>query len=314
MSIITNNIKKRFIKDYNLPISVLEEESFQYFMDLYDPLYNIKEKYKILNEAVEIFGDEQTFLNAFNKLTNLIIDDISNKDAYKKLSNDRVPCIYNPVKSHDISTRSIYHDDFVDKYIISIDLKHANFNSFKLYNPELVNNKETYNDFISEYTDIEYLIQSKQLRQVIFGNMLPKKQQRIQKCIIQEICDDIINKCEGFSFDVMKAGTDEVLITNFSSESGDDESANLFVKIVESAVPDKYRNIIKSQKFKLKRAHPEKPFFIKEFGEGKVEFKGTPVIFFPQVFKHYFNIPLTDADLTFYYEGYAVKFIKGVYQ
>jgi hypothetical protein len=43
MATITNSIKQRFIKDYNLPINIFEDDVFNYFIDLYDKTHKTKQ-------------------------------------------------------------------------------------------------------------------------------------------------------------------------------------------------------------------------------------------------------------------------------
>ena len=303
MAVITNNIKKRFVKDYNLPIAVFQDDTFDYFIDLYDKLYQTKSKYKLLVETVELFDDEQGFLNAFNRVKGKILDEISSKESYKRLADDRH---LQHETIHEIHNGSVYHPDFIDNNVISIDLKQANFNSLRLYDTDLVNNSVSYDEFISGYTDVEYFKQSKQLRQVIFGNLLPKKQQVIQKGIMQEIGDALINK-RNFECSVMKAGTDEILIYDFLDDPR-------IVPDITKTIPEKYKYITKVEDFVIRQVHPEKPFYLKQvYGTKKVTFKNIPTVFFPQVFKNYFGGELHENDLMFYYEGYRAKFIKKIY-
>ena len=67
--------------------------------------------------------------------------------------------------------------------------------------------------------------------------------------------------------------------------------------------------------FKLVQIHPDKAFFVKEhiLNNKPVEFKNTPHIFFPQVFKHYFKMELCAEDFIFYHEGFKSKFIDKLF-
>ena len=50
---LDNNLKKRFCKDFRLPINVYQEPYFSYFKELYEPVFQIDEKLTWLNKAIE---------------------------------------------------------------------------------------------------------------------------------------------------------------------------------------------------------------------------------------------------------------------
>jgi len=322
MAVITNNIKKRFIRDYNLPITNLETSDFLYFIDLYDDLFDTKKKYRLLVETINHFGDEHKFMGAFTKLRETIIKEVSNTPEYKDLGN--IVCMYKP--KYQISGQNIYNPTFNGQIIGSLDLVSANFNSLREWSTKTVFDAKDYNEFISKFTDIEYFRQSKQLRQIIFGNLNPKKQQSIQKSILGEISDRLIDNTELFEtvvenkqtdelpFRLAKAGTDELLILQIP----DFLNNNLlkFSEAIKYALPPKYKSFIKIEFFKLVQIHPEKSYFAKEYviGDKQVEFKNVPSLFYPQVFKHYFNMDnIREADVVFSHEGCKAKFIEKIY-
>ena len=78
---------------------------------------------------------------------------------------------------------------------------------------------ENYKELVSKFTEIKPFIESKQIRQVIFGHLNPKRQQTIQKYmmnLVVEILDkNGFDKCRFLS-----ASSDEVILsfkkTNFS--------------------------------------------------------------------------------------------------
>jgi hypothetical protein len=187
----------------------------------------------------------------------------------------------------------------------------ANFNCFKIFDPELVNNAATYEEFISKYTRLNYFKQSKQLRQIIFGNLLPKKQQQIQKCIINEISNSIGVENSELNDHIFVNGTDEILILDQWNDPEPPTDINSFPATdVLTKLPEKYNNIIDISIFRLIQIHPEKSFYVKEhLYEDKIEFKQVPSIFFPQVFKYYFKLlPVCYNDLLFYHEGQKATF------
>ena len=295
---ISLNIKKRFVSDYNLPIKLFDDEMFAYYIDLYDKMHNTKYKYQMLEQSVMTCKGEEGFLKEFNSIKDEIISDISSKESYKRLSGTKVHVLHNT--KYQVSKRNIYSPEFDGKHMISIDLTKANFNSMKYYDSALVNDKETYEDFISDYTADPYMKESKQLRQVIFGNLLPTKQQSIQKAIMNMIIDSILDT---MPITISSMGSDEIII--HEENEGNDLS-------LSKIIPTKLLDIIKIEQFKLLHIHPTKPFYAKVM-ENKTEFKNVPNIYYPQVYKHFANIPIEDKDLLFEYEGELATFVNPLY-
>jgi hypothetical protein len=82
----------------------------------------------------------------------------------------------------------IYRPEWNGAYMISLDMISANFSSLKYYNPALVRNCTSWNEFLSQFTSIKYFHESKFFRQLVFGSLNTKKQQIITKYIIQQVC------------------------------------------------------------------------------------------------------------------------------
>jgi hypothetical protein len=300
---ISLNIKKRFVKDYNLPIKLFDDEMFKYYIGLYNEVHKTKYKYHMLELSVMGNKGEEGFMKEFNSVKDKIIADISSKESYKRLADSRVPIEY--TSTHQISTQNIYTPEFDNCVMYSIDLKKANFNSMKYYDPDLVNGKKDYVDFISEYTDDPYMKESKQLRQVIFGNLLPKKQQSIQKAIINMIADRILSK---IPTKVTSMGTDELIIHGITEKT---RVFDILFNLI-GAIPTDLIHLVKIEHFRLLHVHHTKPFYVK-VTENNIEFKNVPTIYYPQVYKHYMDLPIGPKDLLFEYEGEMATFVNPLY-
>ena len=303
MSKLSHSVKKRFVKDYHLPIKLLDDDMLEYYVDLYDRTHNTKYNYANLKMAIYELDGEEGFMKEFNGLKDNIINDICNKESYRELAHEPIPDAYIPV--NQISNQKIYTPMFHGTYMISIDMKQANFNSLKYYNPKIVDDASTYDQFISGYTAQSYMKQSKQLRQVIFGNLLPKKQQQIQKGILAEIGDAII---PNITNEVTKMGTDELIILNLDSATLNNTLADVIF-----AIPNKFLDLVRVEVFRVEHIHPTKPFYARIYENGKVEIKNVPSVYYPQVYKKFFKIPFDYKDLLFEYEGDKVSFVDPLY-
>lgn len=306
---LSNTIKKRFIKDYNLPIQVVQEPYFTYAIETLDTHLGTKSKLQLLMDVVTELGSEDKFFSEANKVKDPIINSIQLKGIYDHLSAD--PLNAYEVITNGVRTQDIYNMGNVNKTFISLDLKHANFNVFRMYDPELVLGFDTYEDMIGSVTKFDYFKKSKYLRQVIFGNMLPKKQQRLQKWVMSQIISVLHNDVGIAMTDFVSASADEVVF------AVDPKDIDLFVDMVSRKVSSNeltkdMTSWIRIEAFTLKSIG-DKKFFVKELSNGSVEFKGIQSYFFMQVYKKYTKQPIIKDDKIFYFDGMLATFEKEVF-
>lgn len=306
---LSHSTKKRFVKDFNLPIQVVQEPYFSYYMEELDEHFNTHEKLKYLTDIIEKLGSEDAFFIEANRIKDFLIEEISSYDVYTDLSKN---LLEDYKVKNQILQKNVYNQGNHDKAFISIDLKHANFNVMKMYSPTLTMGFETYEDLIGSVSEFDYFKKSKYMRQVIFGNLLPKKQQRMQSWVMDQVVS-VLNKNVGIGLD------------NFISVSADEvvfemnEFINPTIKAIEDKLKTENRHTadmfdnFKINAFTLKSIGGEN-FFVKEsLLTDKVEFKGIPSFLFMQTYKKYVGRPLEDKDLIFYHEGYLATFKQMVF-
>ncbi len=271
---ITNSEKKRFIKDYGLPIQLVQEPYFEYYINLLDPYFQTIEKYKKFKEVVK---DQDNFLDFSQNLSKNIIDDIKNSNTYKEFSHtfSNTNMKDYTVPQNYIMSKQLYLPENDGGTFISIDIKKANFNSMKYFDSDMFRAK-TYEELIEKYTDYEYFKESKFFRQVIFGNLSPKRQQKIQKFMIYKVYE----KLEAvISNGIFSYSSDEIVIkVPFA------HSTNHYLNVIK----DELENIgfideLRIKSFNLNNFY--KDYYVREY-KNKVEFKKCPSTFFMQIFKN----------------------------
>lgn len=323
---ISNSVKKRFVKDYNLPITLFRNDIFEYFMDLYDAHMGTGDKWNKLLEVIDVLGGEEGYFNESSRIINEVTKEISEHPEYARIQSMVLPVSNAPT----IEKRNIYHPDFVGKLLISIDMRQANFNSLRFLSPELLRNADNYGSYLKNFTKHDYYLDSKQIRQVIFGNLNPKRQQSVQKYIMSETLILLLREF-GDVLDVITTGPDEIIIVY-------NNSLGVYVydiidKIVEALDGLSIKNCHKIHPFILEKVEGDKPFYVKipydiegeismanglniksSYNSSEVEFKGVPSFFYAQVFKKYFKLPANDFDFLFYHEGHYAKFMSSVFE
>ena len=315
--LLTNPDKKQFIKDFKLPFPTYKSPYFEYYIELYKDIYDTKTKYNLLIDAVEILKNrEDTLKSAYYKIMQKIIstinevpafktlnESLSNKYDFKELPNEI--CIYNTnlhqLNKYSSDQKIKYNMPYNTKYYLSIDIIKANFNAVKFYNPEIVLNCETWETLIGKFTDIEYFIQSKIFRQMIFGNLKIKKIASIQKFLLAKLYSEIKNKMAVLG----KCSTDEIIIATTHETINNDY--NEILDIINN-LPENMKNIWRivpmcvhplgnSQVFIKKSIINTNQINFNNMNNIKLEIKNIGKDFHSQAYKFYINQPICSYDL-----------------
>lgn len=220
---LENNLKNRFVKDYNLPIKVVREvkvqgkciDSFYYFIEKLDPYYKTTEKLRLFQNFLnKCHHDGEDFFHKTNEIIKKAQENIHNKALFNEFKNCdlKEKLIKTPNYNLNKSKYLLIEND--GETFVSIDLKQANFQSIRYYSPSLVNNKSDFKDYILEFTDDPYILESKKIRQIIFGDkiMNPKRQQQIQRSIINNVIHNLI--VDGYILEdtKMEVTSDEIVL------------------------------------------------------------------------------------------------------
>ena len=301
---ITNQLKKRICKDFKLPINVFSEPYFEYFTDLYDSHYKVKEKMDWAESVLRSCKTQEDFFGMSESIATNIKNLIKSTDAYEKFNAADLSKSFSLVEQ--VKNQNIYIIPNVGKKMISVDLEKANFNCFSLFGLQDEIKLHTYSDLMKKFTGEDYFLNSKMIRQVIFGDLNPSRQQKVQKFIINNLSTELIkNGCK-----LTSSNSDEIIINdqNMSVEK---------VKDILKNVDSKFK-MFRVEEFLFERIHPEHDFFIKttikNSGEQQLEFKNVPGHLHAQIFKKHYNLPVTENDLLFYHEGFLAQFKENLFK
>ena len=294
---ITTALKKRFCKDFKLPINVFSEPYFEYFTSLYNGHYKITEKLEWLKEVLKDCGTQEDFFGMSEKLAKNIKTTILNTKAYEKFNTADLAKDFQ--RKEQITQQNIYIVPNVGKPLISVDLEKANFNCLNLFGLKEELGAKSYDDLVKKFTPYEYFLNSKMIRQIIFGDLNPSRQQKVQKYIINNLCSELLK--EGCT--LSSASSDEIIISNDISVEK--------VKEILKNVPEEFK-FFRVESFSFDRIEEKQDFLIKKTlqsnNKEKLEFKNVPGHLHAQIFKKYYNQPINDNDLLFYHEGFLAQF------
>jgi hypothetical protein len=169
--------KKMF--GYNIPYHSEEKYYFEQLMK--------SPEYKDLRNNIALFLDFENFLEEKNitmksyKLDyalDKILTFLTKTQSYKNVFN------YEPLEQVQLNDELLLRNPNKQFYL-SVDLKESNYNVFKMFDGknEL---PDTFGDLIEELK-LHPILKTKSYRQLIFGNLLPKKVRKIQKNYINKL-------------------------------------------------------------------------------------------------------------------------------
>ena len=185
--VITDRLKERFCKDCNVPLRLFKEPYFTDRLNLYDKYYNTLEKWDTFIKELENYKCEQDYFEEYNRVKDSAISDIKESFGYKQFIEDDMNKY--AVTHTDLPTKDIFKPSNDGKLFISIDMRKANFSALKNYDSGIFDSVDTWEEFISRYTDNKHIINSKYIRQVILGNCNPKRQVTYEKYLMDGILD-----------------------------------------------------------------------------------------------------------------------------
>jgi hypothetical protein len=302
---------ERFVRDNNLPIPVLNDrDKFFYYVNLYEDSLGTKTLYEdMCDEIVNDFnGDANLFLTHYYQVRDNMINGILNCPKYKDFLDADMKAFGICDKLKNTLRGNVYNSDNIGKYFLSIDLHKANFQALKFFDETLVQNTNSYDDYVKHYTKSEYIRNSKYTRQVVFGNCNPSRQITIEKHLVSlfyenfEYSDDILK--------LVRFNNDEIVF-----EIIDDISEQLLMngicKTIRNAVWKSGVYVTYSvYKLEAMCLHSEKKnedrklnFVLYDLIQEKYKFKDVPQTYYAITHKLFNNIPLQKEDYYFRYEG-----------
>ena len=304
------HLRRRFVKDTDVPISIIHAPYFGDRLELFEKSHKALTKYcHLIGLCDERFGVNDgniKFLEYYNNLKERIISEISNSSSFKEFQEDKTILEgYTPIAP----SRKLYTQEQDGGLFVSFDMKKANFQALRYVNPSIVYDCDTYENFIGKFTDIDYFKDSKYFRQRVFGELNPKKTRKVEEELTNafalSIKDEMAsNKLTPFAFN-----GDEII---FKFNGTEEE----FKKFKDH--DREFKGVIfKYEKFKLHhrqfmREVSSSPLDVYEkevFSDAsKRVLKGVPETYYPQVYKLLNGMEITLSDLKFYYEHSICSF------
>lgn len=301
---LSPKLRQRFCKDWNIPVKLYTEPYFSERLAIYNQHVFIVH---LLGEFVELVtraGGEQGYFTLYNEVKDKAIQYLNDSESMTYFREQEDMNKYPPLKN--FPSKDIFKQTFIGKTFVSIDLSKGNYTALRHYDPEIVGNTDTYEDFMAMFTDEPYLKGSKYIRQVIFGNVNPKRQVTYEKYLMSQLLSDLLG--QGIPTEsVVFLSTDEIVL---DADAYTDE----IFSIIDATVSNHRDSGVNTrvEHFKLHYI-PEAETYVKEFLnedlKGTVEFKCMTSNMMPFVLKTFYGNPITDNDYVFELDGRLAKWL-----
>lgn len=295
-------LRKRFCKDYNLPINLFDSPYFEQRLKILDTQFNCVKKYELFMREVSKFNNEEEYFAEYNRIKDTVIQFVQNSSGYVEFTNSNVPTL------REFPKKELYSDCNDGKTFFSIDMRKANFTTLSKLYPDLVGYATCWEDFMRKFTDMLHIVDSKYIRQVILGACNPKKQTQWERFLMGNIAlniEDKLNCCH-----IISVTTDEILI---ECESCHSLSATTLQGMIDETMRDK----VKVSKFILRKIEGFgwvkkfiQPDCADETLKDNYEFKCVEADKYHILCKLYNGVALTDDDLVFNYNGNLATYLS----
>jgi len=275
---------KSFCKHKGITVSSYDTHLFERH---YIPKYymNLKKEYHSIKDR-DIFVDKDK-----------IINDIKNNKNY--------PTKFSYCNTIPYSKGKLYIPENNNKIFCSIDLKQANFNTFKELG--LFDEYTEWKDFMKQYTNESILQNSKYIRSYIFGHLNPKYTQHLQKIKM----NSILNKFYSWSNRMFTLGSDELII-----ELNSNVNSKLIKQDIEDNILKEYKSKITVDIFKLEVVKTNYGIYYTKtdlvFPIMIKEYRTIPREIYTQFVCLVNNLQIDEEDLYFDFNGHKCKFEKQI--
>ena len=212
------------------------------------------------------------------------------------------------VTHKNLPGKDIFNPSNNGKLFISIDMRKANFSSLHEYGSTMFGEANTWEEFISKFTNSKHIINSKYIRQVILGNCNPKRHITYEKYLMDQTLSLLLDLFD--EKNIVFFSNDEII---FDVTAENDLSQLIHLKDrVADQLNTKSKIPFRVELFSLHKINGTDGYYKKiyrENGDYGIDFKCLNNYMIPFVFRLFLSEEITENDKVFYHEGLLAKFI-----
>ncbi len=307
-------LRERFCKDTNTPIKIFIEPYFSYRLDLFNPMFGSRDKYDNFMREIEGFEHAQDYFEFYNTVKDNAIKSIKSKVEYEEfIEYDVNNFKIKDEKLLNIRRKDIYKAENHGKTFISIDLAKANYTALRWFNPDIVDRTDMYEQFIRQFcgNGFKHIINSKYIRQVIFGNCNPKRQVTVEKFLMSLIIERAV--LEYFDYDDIETFQSDEVVLKVDDEITLQKYADFYETMMRTVVFHEDIDV-HLELFKLYKIE-NTPYYYKKFlvgGRGKdnIELKCVDGEMMPFVLRALYEEKVEEEDKVLMHNGLLAKLLE----
>ncbi len=293
---MTRKLIQTFEEYSKIPIPTYDPELLQYYLETLEPMYDCKKMFGLFEKALKTTG--KAFSQELHRTIDIIKTHIEKHPEYIKFKQE--------IKSQKIPDLGmgkceIFKKENVGKFFVSVDVVSANFRCVKKFCPTMFSGE--WKDFVKQFTDIEFLIESKMFREICLGKIFKGIVQTYPLVFIEKVFE--MTKRDFPKMKPVSVLNDEIVYMvpkDFNKILFDDE--------VQQLLPNHFR----VEMFMIKQLG-EYDYFVKEFVQDskKPQLRNVPRTNSIECLKHYFELPFDDRDLMFEKDDRLAKFVNRLF-
>lgn len=133
----SNSLKKRFCKDYNIPITVFANPYFYQRLETIDKVQPCIHNFEMFCEEMEKYGNEQDYFENYNATKEKIINAIKENAEYNCFNYAQI------LSDIAYPKKNLYSSGNDGCVFVSIDMRKANFSALQEWSPKIFNDCQT---------------------------------------------------------------------------------------------------------------------------------------------------------------------------
>lgn len=282
---LDEQIVEFFVKFSRLPISLYTPAHILYFIKILNRNFDSERMF-------DLFIDDLKKFQSFKKFKNHVYDVKSEIIKFIKESTEFIEFNERTFEIPNIKqNKNIYSKEFAGKHYVSIDVKSANFTTLCYYCKSF---EKDWKVFLSKFTNSEFIKNSKQFREITFGDLGCKKLSSLPLIFINKVHNSI-SEFYGLIKKVF-CSDDEIV---YQIDNPNTFPISKFTTLVNNL--ESTEGFFHIKFFKLVQIGNIHQYFIKEYTDKsyKNEFRNVPKKIFMQCMKFYYDEQQNDLDRKF---------------
>lgn len=302
-------LRQRFCKDCDIPINVFDEPYFSDRLKLFDFLYDSVSKWKLFTKEFKKYDSCDDYFTNYSRIKDEAIAFVRNTEGFQIFTAYGINDF--SIKNKGLPVSKIYNPENNGRVFLSIDMRKANFSALREYRDDIFGGSDTWEAFISRFTDNKHIINSKYIRQVIMGNLNPKRQTAYEKVIMDKLLTNILHAKVISKENVAAFLADEIIFDVTDLENRREVIADIYK--ISGQVP--YMN---TEAFSLHKIYGYgvdgyiknvySNVYLIDNAARSIKVKCVDKDMMTFVARYLLKEPVTDSDRTFYCNGLLAKF------